>query len=415
MVDGFTNMRDLVRAFADAMNLISPEVEDHHEKVTYFSWHLAAACGLTEKEQCLCYYGALLHDVGSVMAEGDISILKLEATPSELVKASTSILQMFPFTMPLTQTVQASQTPWQRIRRLPDVAKMPKRIGQIIHLSDAVSQLLNGETSALNQVEHIRDCIHQVGETEFSPEVLAAFDEVSRRDAVWMDMMYRPQLFLDFLPDNRSLSLDRTIQFTELMSRIIDFRSPFTAMHSAGVAATAESLAQLVGMSDDECKMMRIAGNLHDVGKLKTPKAILEKPGKLTDSEFNIMKEHAYYTYILLKDIEGFEHVTMWAALHHEKLNGEGYPFRMEGSKIPLGSRIMAVADVFSAITEERPYRKGMNKEQTISVLRSDAERGALSSWLVELLIENFDSINERRGKASREASRTYQESLSLM
>ncbi|MBP3873200.1 MAG: HD domain-containing protein, partial [Lachnospiraceae bacterium] len=77
---------------------------------------------------------------------------------------------------------------------------------------------------------------------------------------------------------------------------IIDYRSPFTAMHSAGVAASARELARLYGMSEEDCKKMEIAGRLHDVGRLRVPNSILEKPGKLTDDEFDIVKEHPYYT-----------------------------------------------------------------------------------------------------------------------
>ena len=162
-------------------------------------------------------------------------------------------------------------------------------------------------------------------------------------------------------------------------------------------------------MSEQECKYMRIAGLLHDIGKMKVPKEILEKPGKLTDEEFNIIKEHAYYTHLILSDISGFEQVTQWAAYHHEKLAGNGYPFHLAEDEIPFGSRIMAVADVFSAITEERPYRKGMDREKVIEVLRGDAARGALSGKIVELLVDNFDMINEKRDAASRKASRRYQ------
>ena len=104
--------------------------------------------------------------------------------------------------------------------------------------------------------------------------------------------------------------------------------------------------------------------------------------------------------------------ITEWAALHHEKLNGGGYPFKLEGSHIHLGSRIMAVADIFSAITEDRPYRKGMDKEKALEILRSDAERGNISKRIVELLAANYDTVNEARRKASEIAGRRYRESM---
>jgi HD-GYP domain-containing protein (c-di-GMP phosphodiesterase class II) len=315
-------------------------------------------------------------------------------------------------TSPFAAVVGGSQTPWQRLKSIRADLKAPYQIGQIVHLADAVSLLLNSETPVLNQIGQVQQMIHCAEESEFGPEVLAAFDELCTRESVWMNMMYRPQFFLDQITDDRWVTLDETVILTEFMSKIIDFRSPFTAMHSAGVATTAVALAEIVGMSEDECKMMRIAGYLHDIGKLKIPNEILDKPGKLTDEEFNIMKEHAYYTWILLKDVTGFEQITAWAALHHEKLNGNGYPFHLSEGELSLGSRIMTVADIFSALTEERPYRRSMEKEKVITILREDAESGLLSGRVVELLVENYEEINERRAVESKAASKKYQEIL---
>ena len=160
---------------------------------------------------------------------------------------------------------------------------------------------------------------------------------------------------------------------------IIDFRSPFTAMHSAGVAASARALARLAGMNAQECDMMEIAGSLHDLGKIRTPSEILEKPGKLTSEEFNVMKEHAFFSDLLLGRVGRFDVIREWAVLHHEKLNGKGYPYHMKEGEIPFGSQIMAVADVFSAITEDRPYRKGMAEDSVKAIMRENAERGELS------------------------------------
>jgi HD-GYP domain-containing protein (c-di-GMP phosphodiesterase class II) len=263
----------------------------------------------------------------------------------------------------------------------------------------------------LNQVSCIKDAVNKATSV-FCPEVLRAFERIAGREYVWMDLLYRPQRFLEYDSGDIGVSLDQAVSMTGFVSKIIDFRSPFTAMHSAGVAATAVCLAQRVGMSEDECKMMRIAGNLHDIGKLKIPNYILEKPGKLTDQEFNVMKEHTYYTYVLLKDIQGFEQIAQWAAFHHEKFNGGGYPFHLGQNEISLGSRIMAVADIFSAITEDRPYRKGMEKEKAIQILRGDAEKGLISATIVELLVNSFDEINRVREEESRTASKSYQQSL---
>lgn len=412
MIRQFTTKRDVIMAFANAMNLISPEVENHHEKVAYLAARLAEMMGMTEEQRYLAFLGGLTHDIGGVMHRGSISLLDLEHDARAISARGASLLRLFPLTLPLSDVVLESQTPWEKLKSLPGRIRHTQRLGQIIHLADVVALLLSGEETVLNQVSHVKECVHAAGPREFAPEVLDAFDRLCGVEAVWMDVLYRPQLFLDMVSGDRWLSLEEVSVLTRFMSRIIDFRSPFTAMHSAGVAATASLLAGHCGMSDDECEIMRIAGYLHDIGKLKIPNEILEKPGKLTDREFNIMKEHAYFTWALLKDVRGFERITDWAALHHEMLDGSGYPFHLPAGELSLGSRIMTVADVFSALTEDRPYRRSMEREGVIQILRGDAERGLLSAPVTELLIENYDEINDCRMRVSAAASRHYQASL---
>ena len=227
-----------------------------------------------------------------------------------------------------------------------------------------------------------------------------------------MDLRYNPQFLNYFVGEIAPVSLDRTVELTAVISRIIDYRSSFTAMHSAGVAASAVALARYAGMRDDECKMMKIAGHLHDIGKLKVPRSILEKPGRLTEEEFNIIKEHPYYTRMNTLSIEGYEKISAWASFHHEKLNGKGYPFHLGAADLDTGSRIMAVADIFSAITEVRPYRAGMEKEQALAVLQDNVRSGGIDGDLVTLLNEHYEEINTIREEISKAEGARYYESI---
>ena len=141
-------------------------------------------------------------------------------------------------------------------------------------------------------------------------------------------LKYLVQLTFDLMPAGLIIGMLLAyikFNFPRLGSRIL------YAACCAGVAAAARKLAELSGMNETDCKKMAIAGYLHDVGKLRVPNSILEKPGKLTDEEFNIIKEHTYYTRWILKDVDGFEKIANWAAFHHEKLNGKGYPFHLTG------------------------------------------------------------------------------------
>ena len=411
MYDHFTNMRELVNGFANAMNLISPETQNHHQQVAYLAYHIANEMGYDEESRLKIIYSALLHDVGAVILPKAQSLIELEKHSVTLAKAGAKLLVEVPKMAYIAEVLLTSQTPFGKIPNMPILPK-PVMFGQMIHLADMVSLLLDAGKPVLNQTDYVRKCVQKVSGKAFHPKVAEAFLRAADHEYIWMNLLYHPNAYLDYIPVDRSVSLDDTIELTRLVSRIIDYRSPFTAMHSAGVAASAVELARLIGMSDEECNIMRISGYLHDVGKLKIPTEILEKPGKLTDEEFNVIKDHVFYTYLLLKDIDGFEQITVWAACHHEKLNGRGYPLNLTAEAIPLGARIMAVADIFSAITEERPYRKGMKKEEAIRVLRENVASGALSGHIVELLISNYDRIDAAREQEAREEGRRYYDSL---
>ena len=471
--DAVTTMRSVAGGFSYVMDMVNAEVEDHHKKVAYLAYRLAEEMQMPEHACRLSIIGGLLHDIGGVLEQGKISLMDLEANAIKLADAGANIVSLIPVDAPLAEIVKYSQRPaddliemtkdydnvrdWlkeqQKLEEPEKRKQISRMIGQIVHLADVAVLLFDGDSSPLNQVKRVRagiriiagldqpgdpfstvhadlnaemcekmkavqeenagtdavscDCSHC---THFHPWTLEAFCSMCKKEAIWLDLAYEPEAFLQFIPDDAAVTLETMAMLSEFASVIIDFRSPFTAMHSAGVSASAVELAKLLGMTEEQCMMMKIAGNLHDIGKLKTPKEILEKPGKLTDEEFNIIKEHPYFTWKILSHIEGLTVIMNWASYHHEKLNGRGYPFHYDADKICLGARVLAVADIFSAITEDRPYRKGMEKEKALEILKGDAERGDIDASIVELLAANYDQVNEARAKASRAAGRRYYE-----
>ena len=400
----FTNMRDLTRVYAEAMNLLRPETENLHQRVAYIAYNIAKEMGFEGKDLEELLFTSFLYDVGIVLMPekkedeeryyfkdlagsglgilGDVKILRY----------ATNVLRVAD---PESEVDFADNT--------------YKSFAEIIDLADRIAFMLDTKDAALNQVEEISYSVQDMAGDIIGDDVVEAYLRFSEKEYVWMELLHQPEIILNSISDDRTVTLDAAITFAKFMARIIDFRSQYTAMHSSGVAATAVRLAEIMGMSQDECKKMMIAGYLHDIGKLKVPRSILEKSEKLTDSEFNIVKEYAYYTHLLLKDIEGFEDISQWAALHHEKLNGFGYPFRLKKDQIPMGARILALADTFSAVAEIRPYRQGLSKEEVIKILLENVERGAMFGYLVEMLITNYDEIQDIRDThVSREGARYY-------
>jgi HD-GYP domain-containing protein (c-di-GMP phosphodiesterase class II) len=167
----------------------------------------------------------------------------------------------------------------------------------------------------------------------------------------------------------------------------------------------------LAGFSSHERRMIQIAAYLHDLGKLAIPSEILEKRDKLTEDECFIMRSHVYHTYQTLEPFEALGTINSWGSLHQERLNGTGYPFGDKEDELPLGSRIIAVADVFTALTEHRPYRQqSMEKKAALEVLHSMAGNGELDNHLIHIMATHYDEMNEIRDTAQQQAIHEYDE-----
>lgn len=419
MTEHFTNMRALSRTLADTLNMIDPSIENHHQQTAYLAYMIARAAKLDETEVRLTHYAALLHDIGFITTEHPQNVAEAEKNAKQLARIGANMMEGFPRSAEVANIVRHCQSAWSDYLAFADeereTYRRSARMASVVHLADAVSTMIRADVPILNQMEPIRRAVSALRGTEFSEDAVDAFLDVSALEFIWMDLRYNPQFLDYFTGEIETVSLDRTVELTAVISHVVDYRSPFTAMHSAGVAASAVALAGYAGMSEDECKMMQIAGHLHDIGKLKVPRAILEKPGKLTEEEFNVIKEHPYYTRLNTMNVEGFEQISRWAAFHHEKLNGRGYPFHLDAAALDTGSRIMAVADIFSAITEVRPYRKGMEREQALGVLRENVRSGGIDAELVALLAERYEEIDRLREAAARREGNRYYASIAAV
>lgn len=154
---------------------------------------------------------------------------------------------------------------------------------------------------------------------------------------------------------------------------IIDAKSPFTFRHSWGVAGYAVAIGAELGLSSAEQRRLYRAGLLHDVGKLGVSNRILDKAGSLTPHERLEVERHPVYTWQILSRVTSFREFARLAALHHERLDGNGYPWKLPAGDLDLPARILAVADVYEALTADRPYRAGMPEEQAVAILVGDA------------------------------------------
>jgi HD-GYP domain-containing protein (c-di-GMP phosphodiesterase class II) len=143
-------------------------------------------------------------------------------------------------------------------------------------------------------------------------------------------------------------------------------------------------MGEYYGCGDEECTKLYLAGALHDIGKLAISNKILEKPGRLTNEEYEVMKEHALYTWKILNEIDGLDEIVNWASFHHEKLNGRGYPFGKKDFELNRNERLLCCIDIYQALTEARPYKPGRSHEDTMVIMRDMAINGEIDSDITE-------------------------------
>ena len=408
------NMFDLILCLTNAADLVSPEIANHHKQVAYLAFRIGEEFGLSSEQKKDILMAGLLHDIGAFSVRERLDLFEYEENAHEHADTGANIIRLFPPLAHIADIIKYHHTPWNRVKET--AQHQAPLSSHILHLADRAVVMINKKQDILGQADGICTSISSQSGENFMPELIDAFRNVSKREYVWLDLMYAS--LLNIMPhvmifDSMEMDMDGLIDLTRLFAQIIDFRSPFTANHSSGVAASAERLAELAGFSPNECRMMKVAGYLHDLGKIAVMNDVLEKPGRLDEAEYSIIRSHTFYTYRTLENIQDFETINLWASLHHERLDGSGYPFHLTGENIPLGSRIMAVADVFTAITEDRPYRRGMKREDAKEVLSNMAAENALCSYVVSLMEQHFDEINAVRLSAQAQSSGDYADFIS--
>lgn len=205
----------------------------------------------------------------------------------------------------------------------------------------------------------------------------------------------------------RFVNKEKVMNYSKMLAYAIDFRSESTMIHTITVEAISEQLARLCNISDERISLIKICAVLHDIGKISILVEILEKPGKLTDKEFEIMKNHSKVGYDILSELNMNE-IRDIATLHHEKIDGSGYPFGLKGDEITREMRIVCIADIVSALVGNRSYKEAFSKEKIIYILDEMVRNNKIDKDITDLFIENYDYIIEEAMKQCRHIMDKY-------
>lgn len=421
---GQSRLSEILGAFSYALDLTEGQPAGHSIRACWIGTQVAMALGLNGEKLRDIYYAVLLKDLGcsanaarvSEMFAGDDRELKhdfkligpqpedfggfiasgvgLGATPAVREQALCNLEQNGGEIMTdimatrcsrgadIARQLRFSEDVAQAIAHLDehwDGSGLPLGIaGRDVHLGGRIAllaQVADVFYSARGKDAALAEVSNRSG-SWLDPELCAIFEKLSGASGFW------EELALDDLPE-QLWALEPAAQYVTVdedflddisfaFGRVIDAKSPYTAGHSERVGMIADKIAEHLAMDEQSRRVLRRAAILHDVGKLGVSSAILEKPGKLDAEEWQIMQSHAAHTTNILGQIGVMSDMAMIAGSHHERLDGKGYPLGLDERSIAMESRIITVADIYDALTTDRPYRKAMSTEKAMAILQSE-------------------------------------------
>jgi HD-GYP domain-containing protein (c-di-GMP phosphodiesterase class II) len=431
---------ELISALSYALDLTEGRSMGHSVRTCVMGMRLAQHIGMSKEEQADLYYALLLKDAGcssnssrlfhilnadEIRAKRDVKTTDWTKVGFESLNfALTHVATESPLPQRMWKLLQVAATQQADSRDLVKIrCERGSYIAKKLGFSDAVAEgihsldehwngggypnhLLGEEIPMFSRIanlcqtlevfyeargeEDALDAVQARSGRWFDPDLVAATMSLSKQGILWLGLDSKDLLenVLVMEPEERRLIADdATVDSICLaFADIIDAKSPFTYQHSNGVADAAMDIAIHFGMNELEKKQLRRAALMHDIGKLSVPNSILEKPGKLTDEEWQIVRDHPYYTFQILKRVPAFKSFSSDAAAHHERLDGSGYWRRLSGNSISTVARILSVADVFDALRAKRPYRDALPLEKVFSIMRKESPK-ALDLACLEALM----------------------------
>jgi len=392
------DLKSAVLALSDALDLVGVNDFQHGKRVAMIARKSAFLLGLPEERLDNLVCAGLLHDIGvssTAMHRRLVHDAEWDERHAHCERGHELLLPFAHLSL-LANAIRYHHTPWGELPT--GLSEADALDSNLILLADRVDSVLlrEGLDNPLLHREAICAEIEAMAGHLLAPEVVSAFHGAAANEAFWIALVPRHvQFFLSELP---LANWRVTIEFPQfrhvarLVSSIVDAKSHFTASHSLGVAQLSRHLGERMGLHPDALLKVEVAGLMHDVGKLCVPDEIVDKPASLTPVEFSVMERHSFETYQILRHIPGMETVAEWAAFHHETLNGRGYPFRHKAERLSLEARIVAVADVFQALAQERPYRGPQPAEAIPRTLGHFVADGALDPEVVAVVSEDLQA-----------------------
>jgi len=366
---------------------ILKSVTNHGLRVAYISVKIGDSYGLSKEEKFDLLVFSLLHDIGAVENLKAVNKAKLEKA-IEHCTIGDEIIQKFPFHKSYRNIIKYHHEHYDGSGFFGKKGDEIPLFSQIISVADFFE---------LNYKEKSKDellaLLQSKEGTQFSKDLINRLVDLTKHIGFWLDIKDAFILTsIENLKMNaiKKYSYDEIKKVTKMFSKIIDSKSEFTKNHSSGLTKKLIAMGEFYGFDEEKIEKLSIAGDLHDIGKLAISNRLLDRNGKLTAQEFETVRKHVYYTRKVLEPLKGFDKIVNWAANHHERNDGSGYPFGLTRDQMDFESRLLAVLDVYQALREERPYRGSLSHEKSMDILMGMAKSKKFDVDIVESVNQVF-------------------------
>ena len=378
------NSNCILHIISNMLRMQNAKLLDHGSRVGYLVAKMLEAKGLSEREILKGYLIGLLHDVGAYKTEEIDKLIQFETkNVCEHSIYGYLILELSEIMGDMAEVILYHHTPWNKIIGL---SPEKKEMANLIFLADRVEIYVRNKHEAID-IELLKK--HQF----YSEENLELFVNADQKYDLQKRLMDG-----SFINDTEKylyraeFSEEELKKWIRMVAFLIDFRSESTVTHTITMVSASVAIAKKMGLSKQQLDEVYTGAYIHDLGKIAIPVEILEKPGKLTFDEMEVMKTHILLTGNIIRGHVS-DNVYKIAMRHHEKVNGKGYPYGIEAEDMTLAEKIVAVADIYSALSGKRSYKEKFDKEKIISIMEQLAEQCQNDKEVIQVLVDNFDEI----------------------
>lgn len=394
-------LKQMITVIHRTINSVDKRLLNHGEQVAYIMLNLLKAEGSYSDEEMLKICAiSIFHDIGAYKVAEIDKLVEIDmVSPFEHAIYGSLFIKYFSPLSDLHDIVLTHHFTADYFRD--KHKKVTCKEGSLLNFADLIDIVYLNKSSLTKEYikknrskylrEHIDLLIKADKEFDFYNKLLNG--------------SYVKELY-DFF-EIKILSREEIIAYSKMLAYSIDFRSEATVKHTILVEAISYQIGKFYGLDEKALTKIKVAAALHDIGKIGIPVEILEKPGKLTDDEFEIMKNHALIGYNILSELN-IDDIRDIGTLHHEKLDGTGYPFGFKEKEITTEMRIVAIGDIISALLGARSYKEEFNKDKIIKILKNMEQYNKIDSDITNLFIEKYDYIIEEATNQSSDLMEKY-------